>query len=517
MQNSILLYIGTFLVLFVFSCSDQLSSPKTPSIEKVIKKEEVKVNPSGYAPLTARIDVTTDVPTSVTLKVAGKSEESPDVTHQFEEVSTEHSMPALGLYADYDNIVTLTFHDNGGAELGTRVYHIQTDPLINDMPTVDIQTAQTTQMANGMTLVSYFGHGHNDKDRPQRPFIFDRSGAIRWYLDYSSSPVLSKLFYDVGIERLQNGHLYFGDGSTAAVYEINMLGKIIDKWDLPGYGFHHNVLEKPNGNFLVTVSKNGSDTIEDHVLELDRDTKEIINVWDLRKSLDYDRTILTGGEKRADWIHINAVAYDPSDNTILVSGRTQGVIKLTQDNKVVWIMGPHKDWGTSGNGVDLNQFLLQPLDTQNQPINDQAVLDGDANDPDFEWNWCQHAVKVMPNGHVTIFDNGDQRNYTTTGPYSRAVEYAVDADNMTIKQIWSYGENRGSETYSRIVSDVDYMPKTNHVIFSPGAVNYGGHSYGKAIELDYDTKQVLFEATIRPPEAVYGITFHRTERMSLYP
>lgn len=517
MRNTLLFYVGTFLLLFVFSCSDQLNNPDTESVDQIVKKEEVKVNPSGYAPLTARIEVSTEVPASVTLMVAGKNEESPDVTHQFEEVSTQHSMPVLGLYADYDNVVTLTFHGSGGAKLGTRVYHIQTDPLINDMPTVDIQKAQTTKMANGMTLVSYFGHGHNDEDRPQRPFIFDRSGTIRWYLDYNSSPVLSKLFYDVGIERLQNGHLYFGDGSTAAVYEINMLGEIIDKWDLPGYGFHHNVIEKPNGNFLVTVSKNGSDTIEDHVLELDRDTKEIINVWDLRKSLDYDRTILTGGEKRADWIHINAVAFDPSDNTIIISGRTQGVVKLTQDNKVVWIMGPHKDWGTSGNGVDLNQFLLQPLNAQNQPITDQAVLNGETNDPDFEWNWCQHAVKVMPNGHITIFDNGDQRNYSTTGPYSRAVEYAVDEQNMTVKQIWSYGENRGSETYSRIVSDVDYLPKTNHMIFSPGAVNYGGHSYGKVIELDYDTKQVLFEATIRPPESVYGITFHRTERMSLYP
>jgi arylsulfate sulfotransferase len=102
-------------------------------------------------------------------------------------------------------------------------------------------------MAPGMTLVSYFGY--KDNPSPESPFIFDAFGDIRWYLDFKTSAVLNKLFFDDGMERLQNGDLYFGDISSNAIYEMDLQGNIIDTWTLPGYQFHHNVQEKPNGNF----------------------------------------------------------------------------------------------------------------------------------------------------------------------------------------------------------------------------------------------------------------------------
>ncbi|MGH7572446.1 MAG: aryl-sulfate sulfotransferase [Gemmatimonadota bacterium] len=84
-----------------------------------------------------------------------------------------------------------------------------------------------------------------------------------------------------------------------------------------------------------------------------------------------------------------------------------------------------------------------------------------------------------------------------------------------MRQIWSYGKERGAETFSRIVSDVDYSPEDDHVFFSSGAIDFGG-SYGKVVELDPGTDQVLFEATITSPDPA-AVTFHRTERLSLYP
>jgi hypothetical protein len=51
----------------------------------------------------------------------------------------------------------------------------------------------------------------------------------------------------------------------------------------------------------------------------------------------------------------------------------------------------------------------------------------------------------------------------------------------------------------------------------PGAVVDAGGAYGKMIEVDYSTGTVVFEATISPPVAPFGITFHRVERVPLYP
>lgn len=499
------------LLVMIAGCGDN-PSDSVPEPD-FIADAAVTVNPSGYAPLTALIVLQLEREARVTVWVAGKNGDDSDIVHAFDETGQELEIPVLGLYPGYENTVELTFYSPAGENLGVKSWSIQTSLLLADLPAITIDAADRPRMEEGLTFVSYFGH--NGNFNPQRPFMFDTYGDIRWYLDYRNHPDLANLFYDDGMERLENGNLYFGDGNSGRIYEIDMLGEVINTWDMPGYGFHHQALEKPDGNFIVTVNKNGESTIEDYLIEIDREANRIINIWNLNESLDNTRSAWP--HNSVDWIHVNGIAYDESDDTIIISGRTQGVIKLTENNEVVWILAPHKGWGVSGSGGDLTQYLLQPLDSDGQPITDQAVLNGDENHPDFEWNWYQHAPLVMPDGNVMLFDNGDNRNYGgEIDPYSRAVEYDIDVSNMTVRQVWSYGKERSGATYSRIVSDVDYLPESNHVLFSPGAVNFNGANYGKSIELDYAGRQVIFEATITPPTAPFNITFHRTERMSIY-
>lgn len=503
-------------LLTLAGCSDRDTtgppSPPPPPPGELVVNEEVVPNPGGHAPLTARIDVETSVPVTVRLRVAGRHGPDSDVVHEFAEAATEHRIPVLGLYADHENTVGLTFSDETGRELETRSYGVETPPLSSHLPAVTIDVA-TPDMAPGMTLVSYYGHDGDPS--PNRPFIFDAHGDIRWYLDYGGHPQLGDLAYDDGVERLANGNLYFGAQQGDRIYEVDMLGEVLDTWEMPGFGFHHEVYETPDGDFLVTVHRDGIGTIEDHIIEIDRASKEITNVWDLRQSLDRHRTTWTTNS--TDWIHVNAVTLDERDGAILISGRTQGVVKLTRDNEVVWILAPHRGWETAGDGTDLSGLLLQPLDAAGLPITDPAVLEGDANHPDFEWNWYQHAPLVMPSGNLLLFDNGDNRNYTGAERYSRAVEYEIDEEAMTVRQAWSYGKARGEETFARIVSDVDYRPEEGHVFFSPGAVDAGAAPYGKVVELDRDGGEVVFEATITPPQPIFIITFHRTERLPLYP
>lgn len=486
--------------------------PPEPSPSEFVMSETVTPDPTGYAALTARIDLEASLPVSLELRVAGRRGPGSDVTRTFPTVAETHSITVLGLYEDFANTVELTLLDADGGELETRTYTVQTPAASPHLPQITIDAADESQMVPGMTLVSYFGHGGDQL--PNRPFIFDRFGDIRWVLDFDGHPQLDNLSYDDGIERLANGNFYFGAQSNDRIYEVDMTGEVLNTWSMPGFGFHHEVLEKPDGNFLVTVHNSSAGTIEDHVIEIDRGGGGVVNVWDLRQSLDSGRqTWSTDGE---DWVHLNAVVYDESDDTIIVSGRHQGVVKLTRDNEVVWILAPHRDWERAGDGTLLAGHLLQPLDAAGVPIADTAVLSGSANHPDFEWNWYQHAPLLMPNGNVMLFDNGDNRNFRDEGPYSRAVEFDIEAADRTVRQVWSYGKDRGEETYSRIVSDVDYDPAEDHVFFSPGAVVIEDF-YGKVIELDRASEAVLFEATIRPPMPFFIITFHRTERLGLYP
>ncbi|MEM7655614.1 MAG: aryl-sulfate sulfotransferase [Bacteroidota bacterium] len=500
---------GLLALFLLIQCKPD---PVPPTIEELILTDSVKVNPFEISPLTARIWLTTLEPTRIESRVVGQQGTASDVVHDFAEIQTEHQLDILGLYANTNNQIELTFYDEQGEALGTQTFSAITAPLSAAMPDIRIDQS-ASQRAPGMTLVSYFGH--DGSLRPQRPFIFDEFGDIRWWLDFKGHPELGNMFYDNGVERLANGNLYFGEAALERVYEMNMLGEIVNFWELPGYTFHHNVIEKPDGNFIVTVSKRNEPTVEDYLIELDRGTGDIVRTWNLNESLEYARRTLI--EDPVDWIHVNAVAYDAQDNTIVISGRTQGVIKLTMDNQVVWIMGCHQGWGTNGRGEDLNQFLLQPLDANGNPITDPDVLNGLSNHPDFEWNWYQHAPILTPENDWLIFDNGDNRNFNNVSPYSRAVAYEVDDVNRTIQQTWTYGKERGEETYSRIVSEVDYLVEQDHVVYSSGSITFGGVNVGKIIEVDYATRDVISEVTLTPPIAPFKVTFHRTERLSLYP
>ena len=508
------LLLGGLVLVVIVSCDSE--GPAGSNDAEIVANATVDVNPTGVAPLTARVDLTTRRPVSVEVTVEGRGDAT-NVQRRFDTVATEHELPVLGLYPNTTNTVTLRFYDDAGAEVGATTLSATTAPLLSDLPTVSVDRIQPSGMKPGLHFVSYFGH--DGEVTPQRPFVFDDAGTIRWYLDFSEHPTLSNLFYDNGMERLQNGNLYFGDGNSNRIYEINMFGEILNTWDMPGFSFHHNVIETPNGNFVVTVNKKGASTVEDWIIEIDRASGEIVNEWNLNTSLDNSRRTWETdlADLNVDWFHANALAYDTSDGTIIVSGRTQGTVKLTPENEVVWILAPHKGWETAGDGTDLSQFLLDPLDAAGEPIASDSVRSGAVNHPDFEWAWYQHAPALLPDGSLLLFDNGENRNYTRPGTYSRAVLYDIDEAEQTIQQTWQYGKERGRETYSRIVSDVDYHASSDNIVFMPGAVRHNGTNYGKVVEVDRTSRNVVFEATIRPPTAPFNITFHRVERMSLYP
>jgi len=509
--------LAILLMGLLLSCSKDKVNPN----EVVVTNLQVTLNPSSFAPLTAMLSFTTDKSVSVRLRVAGQNGSASDVVHDFPMMGQAFEIPVLGLYPDAENEVEVIFLSSDGTVLDSETVSIATKPLISDMPEITINTAEEATMQNGFNFVNYFGH--NSQGRPQRPFMFDAYGDIRWYLDYSEHPTLSNLFYDNGMSRLANGNLIFGDGNSGTLYEIDMLGEIVNSWSLQGFGFHHHVIEKPDGNFLVTVNDPNKETVEDVILEIDRNAGTIVNTWDLNESLDNTRRAWPTdlADLNVDWFHANALAYDVENDAIIVSGRTQGLVKLTADNEPIWILAPHRDWQTSGRGDDLNQFLLQPLDAQGAAITDEQVLDGEINHPDFEWSWYQHSPILLPDGHLMLFDNGDNRNYSFTdfsnsNAYSRVVEYNIDEANKTIQQVWSYGKDRRGETFSRIVSKVFYLEEQDHVLFAPGAVVNNGDVNGKVIEINRLSGEVVFEATIIPPMPFFNITFHSVLRFPIY-
>ncbi len=487
----------------------------------------VKTNPYEIAPLTAEITFQTTVPVEVTLEVLGPE----PVTHTFERLSLNHRLPVLGLYPGVRNNVILRLTTAEG-DVDEDILTVKTDPLPGFFPIIDTTVTDKSKMEAGWTLSQYSVNPSGllvDTDvqagRNLRglPFMFDASGDIRYYLDLT---FLGGLAYEVG--RLQNGNWIFGHDDN--IYEYDVLGRRVNRWAIPGYLTHHEVTEKPNGNILAAVhkigtkNKDGGGTNGDHVIELERATGKIVREWDMRKILDVYRRSLV--DDAFDWFHINAIWYDETDDTLIVSGRNQGVVKVTQDNQLVWILAPHRGWGKAGIGADkysTADYLFTAVDARGTPY-PESIQQGEESPAEFDWTWGQHAPMTLPNGHLLVFDNGFNRHFAPNSKesYSRGVEYAVDETAMTVQQIWEYGAERGNEYFSPIISDVDYLPTTGNRLIMPGIARVGDNPSAYVTEVGYPEGNAVFDAAIRfkgvfKTDKFFGEIVYRSERLSIYP
>ncbi|MEM6722517.1 MAG: aryl-sulfate sulfotransferase [Bacteroidota bacterium] len=505
------------LTLLITACTKEPAlDPDGPFQFSSLELEEL-----DYVPLSRRVSVKTNQVAKISIKVVGKNGPASDVYHEFNSLNVSHTFDIHGLYPDYENTVLINFLDAEEEVLGQESLKIQTDPLREGLPTTVVETAgQINQARENCFLVSYRG-----VNNPMVPFMMDQFGDIRWVMDMTDHRILPSLSYDVGMERLENGNWYFGETNNNVIYEVNMAGEIIKEWALPGYGFHHNVQEISNGNFLVTVSidgnthDNGNTTIEDGIVEVDRNSGAILQEWNLLVSLDEYRVVLSNElfNNPIDWVHVNAVIKPTDGEGIVVSGRDQGVVHLNFDNEVQWILGNHNGWGSNRNNADLNQFLLNPLDANGDPILEESVLNGFEGHEDFDWPWFQHAPVYMPNGDLLLFDNGTRRYYNFPPYHSRAVIYRIDETNMTVQEVWEYGADR-PELFSDIVSDVDYLEDEDVILIASGRnqQTQSGFNEGRIIKVDFDSKNVLYEARIIGPQGSQ-IIFHRAEQLSIYP
>ncbi len=491
------------LLFLVLSCNKEELQPvgdplRRPISEFLSAPLEVTVDPGGLAPLTAMLTIAAREACHVKVEVTGKT----PLTTSMEAFDTEHQAPVLGLYPDTPNTVILTLTGLQG-HYAVDTLTIRPAPLPANLPGIEILTAQTSRMEPGLHLAEL--HQADNGRFSTRPIIFDNEGTIRWILDLE--PVGDICW---PIRRLANGNLCFGTGIS--VIEYDLLGRRINRWDFPGYSVHHEVIELPNGNFIVAVNKSGATitvdgetmpSMEDHIIEIDRASGAIVQEWDLRPLLDVSRTDLINGY--GDWFHMNGIAYSEADDSFILSGRNQGVVKINRDNQLQWILAPHRGWGAAGadgNGFATEAFLLTAVDANGLPL-PAGVQQGHEWDPAFEWPWGQHAPLLLPNGNIFLFDNGFRRHFLDgTSGYSRGVEYQVDEGAMTVQQVWEYGSSRSATLFAPIISDVDYLPETGNRLIVAGIIDPGGSKPNtRIVEVSYPAGEVVFEAVLHHKNA----------------
>ena len=344
--------------------------------------------------------------------------------------------------------------------------------------------------------------------------IYDTKGEIRWYMEPSSiynNNDIYRACIMMGFRQNKDGAFTWGYGQRYVKYDL--MGREIFNRRLPdGYNdFSHAMDAMQNGHYLVRVASSDHvrvdgkhvRTVRDVIIEVDQNGN-VVDEWRLFDILDpYRDNVLkvldqgavclnidasqagktlsaeqlaeqdksdkfgdiVGSGAGRNWVHVNSVDYDPTDDSIIISSRHQSaLIKIGRDKKVKWIMGSPEGWKKT-----FADKVLKPVDSKGNPIK----CEGSKCEGGFDWTWTQHTgwrVDSKSDKNIftlSVFDNGDARGMEQPPlpdmKYSRAVIYKINQKKMTVEQIWQYGEERGHAWYSPVTSLTEYMPDKNSV------------------------------------------------------
>ncbi len=443
------------------------------------------LDPYDISPLTALVIFETSDLTAPEVTVKGKDENT-TFTKTFTP-SKKHILPIYGLYPDTNNEVTIECNGK------KNVFYIKTDPLPEDFALPTKVVSNKEELGNELYFVTPSSDGY--------VAAYDVNGDVRWYLNES---------FTWDIKRLNNGNILLSSNRLinppyymTGLMEMDLLGKVYYEYTLPG-GYHHDVFELENGNFIVASDNFENGTVEDYIVEMDRKTGEIVKTIDLTKILPQDE----GRNVNAtdyDWFHNNSVWYDAATNSLTLSGRHQdAVVNLDYStNEINWIVGSKEGWSK-----EMQKYFFEP-------------------DENTEFQWSQHAAMILPNGNLFVFDNGNNRSKTSENAvsaennYSRGVIYQLDKENKIIHQVWQYGKERGSEFYSPYISDVDYFNDGHYLIHSGGiSKTEDGKPNNEPAGLQKAGSMNSITTEVKDDEVIFEMqlpgNFYRAEKMSLY-
>lgn len=272
------------------------------------------------------------------------------------------------------------------------------------------------------------------------PIVLDNHGKVRWYMTVP---------FAMDMKPMRNGH-FMAYYYNYAFKEIDLFGKIYK--EIVAENGHHDFALLPNGNILYCgLDPSINNTDEDKIYEIDYRTGSVlkmINLYDILDPTRPQQPFIPNAP--GDWFHLNSLAYDALDNSIVITGRHQSAIcKIDYaTNQLRWIISDPANWKNPW-----SNYLLKPTNNN------------------FEYAWGQHSVVLNPTDHnkMIVFDNGNARSYTNpmsaANSYSRLVEFTIDQKSHSVTQSFDFGKEMGSENYSPALGNVDYVNQDLFICF----------------------------------------------------
>ena len=347
------------------------------------------------------------------------------------------TVPVFGLYANYNNTVTLVYFYSNGTHVDattmvqTAAFNDPTGGQAYLNPTVVQPRSKTESLSYDFIMLKSFTGSIS-------PVIVDSDAQVRW-VGTSGQDSISSIFFESGI--------YLGSGSTLVRMELDGTYKTVS--DFSDIGItntsHHNY---DPGKYGFIMDVNGTNSTEDINMEVDGNGV-VLKVWNLADIIR--KAMIAGGDDPSgfvrptdDWFHNNATAYWRAYDAVVISSRENFVICIDYNTAAIkWILGdPAKAWHTY---PSLAKYGLTLGKTTNPPIG-------------------QHALSIS-GSDLMLFDDGlasfNQSPSGDSRTYSAPRKYAIDFTRKTATEVWHYNAN--PPIFSNICSSI-YEDATNNYL-----------------------------------------------------
>lgn len=459
--------------------------------DNILSNPKVDVNPNKLTPLSALVSFSTKDPSEITVKIYGQKG-ARDIVHTFSGYNKEHNIPIHGLYAGRKTKVELIAKSHDDEE--KKVLYI---PVPRIMWKGLFQTLK------------------KDEKNPSNWFfsdgiVIDENSDVRYVFDGRGNRVQL------------SGDEIITENRVQGLKRYSMIGELLQVYPYPrGFkSFTHGISQRSNRNFLVIGSYENSmafiagkeqQTQRDFIIEIDYKSGDTINVWDIAKMLNPDRTALIQAGHLDygldDFCHLNSVQYIKDDDSVVCSCRSTGVFKFyLKDHKLAWLITPNiglNKSGRDGKGPEISSKVLKAVDGEGEILSSK-VQKGYKAHPDFKWPTSTHHVRYWGDGLVSVFDNSgpvfDKKLVTTDE--SIASVFKVDEKNHTVQHVFQAPQGCLSEPAGSVLFNKEKNVVTSFVA-QCWDQTYLRTSHAFIRTYDFTTREMLSEILVHKGSNAY--------------
>jgi len=273
-------------------------------------------------------------------------------------------------------------------------------------------------------------------------YLNDQFGTFLMKLDNAGHVLFERRTqlgaYDFTLQ--PNGDYTYFDTHTNKYYELDQNFVKVDSFSVTNTDYHELRVFK-NGNYILLATE--IDTVDmskivsggkpkalvtEYIIYEFGADKKIIFEWHSLDHYQITDAIHENLQARTiDAVHINSVDTDTDGNFIVSVRSLDEISKIDgKTGAFIWRLG----------GVH-NEFTFTDKDT-------------------FDY---QHDVRLLADGNITMFDNG---NHRTTGLYSRGVEYGIDQSAKTLHKVWEFRHT--PDIVTDAMGSVQRLPNGNTLI-----------------------------------------------------